>query len=733
MYHYTCALLALGLSLHVRAAPTASRLLSRQDQGSQGGGGSIGPTIWVPLVVIGVLFAVGLVVACCNRRFRAYTYGRGFAASQAAGATAGTTTGGGAREVTADQLAGTNGAAAGANATNAAGGANRSRRPRRTRRTPSQISTHSLPAYMKEPGEQEIVIVSPDIRGVAEVWNGLSRYSGHNIYSAGRGAEDMEDMPVPITVTMPAVDEQGVESPEGSIDLARPTSEYVPMPNTSNDVPLLQNNEHDPHHLGVEAHDLGSRRSFDSIMSSEENSQVHYLDDAPPYEVVTLDSTPNLTTSASTPPTAPPAAQVQERSSMDQSGTGSTRRRSMFMSIFNPRSSRIAPPPVPTNANSPEPRASGHTRDNSSLSVLSVAPSERDPRPRSRVRHRPSQSGSGSMFSLLSRTRSNGNLDGAGNPLTSPSMISLNSISAPLSHTLVRTEFTYPKSGPTPEQLKLISSRETFARFGVPYGADAIAYASASRVELEPPPGFEEVAGPSGAADASSSEGRNESPAPDTAARLESPAPAEANANMSSVSEGSPVPALASNAQAPSEAAEAGESSPGREDNAAETLTSPPPSAFPAPASTSDSSHSEASSSSDSERPSSPPGLQPPPVSAPALSPTSPTMASAGTISPASPNANAPPSAFKGAFPTGSLPTRAASRASSYMSFATAEESIAPSEPPTPGASRLDLQHGDDAYESAAETPANGSAPTTPRLETRHPHESTDTTITPGR
>ena len=33
-------------------------------------------------------------------------------------------------------------------------------------------------------------------------------------------------------------------------------------------------------------------------------------------------------------------------------------------------------------------------------------------------------------------------------------MISLNSISSPLTHTVVRTEFTYPKTGLTPEQLK---------------------------------------------------------------------------------------------------------------------------------------------------------------------------------------------------------------------------------------------------------------------------------------
>lgn len=47
-------------------------------------------------------------------------------------------------------------------------------------------------------------------------------------------------------------------------------------------------------------------------------------------------------------------------------------------------------------------------------------------------------------------------------------------ISAPLKHTLKRTEFTYPRSGPTPDQLKFISSRESLGRFGVPFGQDAI-------------------------------------------------------------------------------------------------------------------------------------------------------------------------------------------------------------------------------------------------------------------
>lgn len=51
------------------------------------------------------------------------------------------------QEVTTEQLAGRTGTSA-----------PQGRRGRRARRTPSQISTKSLPAYMKEPGEQELVI-----------------------------------------------------------------------------------------------------------------------------------------------------------------------------------------------------------------------------------------------------------------------------------------------------------------------------------------------------------------------------------------------------------------------------------------------------------------------------------------------------------------------------------------------------------------------------------------------
>ena len=59
------------------------------------------------------------------------------------------------RDLTAEEIAG---ATATAEA-QAATAARTERRARRNRRTPSQISTRSLPAYMKEPGELELVII----------------------------------------------------------------------------------------------------------------------------------------------------------------------------------------------------------------------------------------------------------------------------------------------------------------------------------------------------------------------------------------------------------------------------------------------------------------------------------------------------------------------------------------------------------------------------------------------
>ncbi len=59
------------------------------------------------------------------------------------------------RDLTAEEIAGTTATTE----AQAAAAARTERRTRRNRRTPSQISTRSLPAYMKEPGELELVII----------------------------------------------------------------------------------------------------------------------------------------------------------------------------------------------------------------------------------------------------------------------------------------------------------------------------------------------------------------------------------------------------------------------------------------------------------------------------------------------------------------------------------------------------------------------------------------------
>jgi hypothetical protein len=142
--------------------------------------------------------------------------------------------------------------------------------------------------------------------------------------------------------------------------------------------------------------------------------------------------------------------------------------------------SRAPPTPV-----LPGPGALGHARNGSAVSFASSRSGAASPPPR-RGAHRSSLSGS----AFLTRMRSSGSLG----PLTSPSLLSVASISAPLRHTTTRAEFAYPAGGPTPEQVRLISSRESLGRFGVPYGPAALAFASASRVSVggPPPPGFEE-------------------------------------------------------------------------------------------------------------------------------------------------------------------------------------------------------------------------------------------------
>ena len=253
-------------------------------------------------------------------------------------------------------------------------------------------------------------------------------------------------------------------------------SRYTPMPTpTTNETPFLHDVEHSgdlssPTLLTSDARRLSSDSSLQetrSLMRVDTNTTQESPDprgEAPAYfEVVDpqeLNPEPPTTQPSPIPSSTMPEPQ---------------QRRSGFRTFLN-RMSMMSHVPEHRRAESDQSSTSNGHRPSRSIQSRTS-------------NHRPSQSSSGhSMFRTLSRQRSNQTLNSSLH-LNSPSLISLNSISSPLSHTLVRTEFTYPKSGPTPEQLKVISSRENFSRFGVPYGPDAIAFAaSSSRQDLEPPP-----------------------------------------------------------------------------------------------------------------------------------------------------------------------------------------------------------------------------------------------------
>ena len=333
--------------------------------------------------------------------------------------------------------------------------------------------------------------------------------------------------PVTTNVVMPAV----LEVPDAStVDLTDPRA-YVPMPESPNDMPLLAGDDALAAAADTTADNSRSnllqthrsRPSSSTLASSEERRSLDARlvtpdsdprGDAPPYfEVVPLEelhSADSGLTPASTSGTDDPLLphpddgadhDVPEGEAQATVRHHGTSRLSGLFSIFHGRSaSTSVPPRLPASPPEVPAPTSSHRRDDSDASLetsnIQLTRTRSRRAPSRSTMHRPSFSGSNSMFSVMTRSRSR-LVDHSQNNLTSPSMVSVSSISAPLSHTLVRTEFTYPKTGPTPDQVKLISSREAFQRFGVPYGEEAIAFAaSSSRVELPnvPPPEFEEIA-----------------------------------------------------------------------------------------------------------------------------------------------------------------------------------------------------------------------------------------------
>ncbi|KAL0068472.1 hypothetical protein AAF712_004550 [Marasmius tenuissimus] len=621
---------------------------------------------------------------------------------QAAAAGAGTLvapSGGGnqTREITADQLTGgrtasnDNNSSTGNN--NGNGNTNRPRRTRRPRRTPSQVSTTSLPAYMKEPGEQEVVIF--------------------------RGPADMEDVPissVTAAVEMPTVAEDG--DSENSV-----REQYTPMPDSPHDMPLLQNDEEEPGNRSSSAlvppttDDQGRRSVETSNYNSEEGSSLARVDTAlstddipdprgaaPAYfEVVDLNDISASTGRSSTnddnaTTTTPATSNIAQRNYNSDAQTPATSRRSFRISnIFGRSGSHrttqssssairqpVPPPPgIPlTNVNR------GHNRNESagglSLTTTVSRSTQGSPATRSRSRisvitngHRPSQSSSSllSLVNPLHRKKSTVTLNSA--HLTSPSLISLNSISAPLSHTLVKTEITYPRSGPTPEQLKLISSRETFARFGLPYGDEAVRWAK-SRTELVddgvPPPEFEEIAGASSSSGPSGSSGNDDGRSSNAAPLVpgSSGSSGNADAGPSTTNIASPEVIVHAASKPPSP-----------------RIPSP---SIPDTAGVSAQNGSSAVPSSPLNKPTPSTPVDPTSIAIPDSPPNSPTSTvkakSLPSASPTEavppvpsmkPNTNTksqPPSAFRTLPEVADPYSRAESRASSFRSFATANESL---------------------------------------------------------
>ncbi|KAJ6481621.1 hypothetical protein C8R45DRAFT_1215473 [Mycena sanguinolenta] len=437
--------------------------LQVRNMGNDNAPASFPPSTWIPIVVVVSVLLVLSILACTRKSFRARMASMGTGVAVAAGGMPGT------RELTAEQLAGSINNAGTQSETNGNGGTTVAiRRPRRTRRTPSQISTVSLPAYMKEPGEQELVV------------------------TRGPDGEDVA-MPAASAVEDPDEDEsnEGHDAPRRAsthVNLNDDDERYERVPQSPHDTPLLGDLDYP---LEAELDPRGDAPAyFEFVVDPADNDAVY-----PP-------GIPSPIVS----PAAPPAAPASPAGDAEAQTQAQTQRRSGFFSTLFRSAPPPPVPPIPTSA-SPPPLPTDSAERSGSRLTLTHTRTRSTTSPVNGTRHRASTSTS-TLFSL-GRKKSTPDLSSpyANN---NASMISLASISSPLPHTLMKTEFTaLPKAGLTPEQLMLISGNKDggLTRFGVPWGAAAVAYASASRVNLAsssevvlgedeaPPPGWEEVGG----------------------------------------------------------------------------------------------------------------------------------------------------------------------------------------------------------------------------------------------
>jgi hypothetical protein len=331
----------------------------------------------------------------------------------------------------------------------------------------------------------------------------------------------MEDAPLTTQVVMPSVREDD-ESTNSHSRGPSQASYVIVHDDPLVETPLLERNDSNESTHEQLQNALTSARSVD-ISDAQHTDQLSPLPnsaeipdprgEAPPYFEVVGDLGEVGVTSgdlarvdtADTLPIAPDTLPASD----DATTSHPVRRRSMFRGLIDAASRALSSPhpasptmslsrPSRDTAVSPSPRPSNlSSRQGGARSPLSGH--------RASPSHGSVQSMTSSAFGrVVTRTHSR-SVTNVTAGLTSPSAISIGSISAPLTHTALRTDFVYPRTGPTPEQLKLISSVESVSKFGVPYGPDAVRFASESLVNLHgPPPEFEEhpsadgLPGPSG-------------------------------------------------------------------------------------------------------------------------------------------------------------------------------------------------------------------------------------------
>ncbi|CAE6501016.1 unnamed protein product [Rhizoctonia solani] len=343
---------------------------------------------------------------------------------------------------------------------------------RRRRRRPSQISTKSLPAYNEQAGDEEIVLVRPAQR---QDESDDEDDNENNRATTSR----------PVTATN-APDSRPLLDDDSSPDMPRVSLASSTRNQSLNEQPDQSQGQSQLGHESIAQTTFAS-----SIAETEPEPSPAALQppEIPSYTEAMSTSHVNLPTETehTAHPSTSTATDDDPAVPADADATVRPKRKSVFrhlgrFHINKPASSTPATESVEMTA--PRTSTSSH-RPSGSVSTHRPSTSL------STHQHKPSPSLS-SLSLYLTRSQS-----------PTMSRTSLN-ISAPIHTTLVRTELNYPKAGPTPEQIRFLSSRESLGRFGMPYGDQAIA-AAKSREYL--PPVYQPRSSGSGGAEASGSGG----------------------------------------------------------------------------------------------------------------------------------------------------------------------------------------------------------------------------------